>query len=523
VNSQLILNLVGLRYKLLWAKTRSRNGRIALFLSGYLLLLMLIMLMAFGGFGAAMAAVQSGKALAIAQAALAGLFIQAVISTNLLGFGMSTIFSETELRRYPLTASDRRLARHLTGILDPFWFLFLALELGLALGLFGLGASGFWAAITAVLLLFVCNYLCARVVAAFVDRMMKRKGGATILLALIMMFAVLPGPLATLFKKRPELAGQLVAPAAYTPPFGAARAMVLHDSAAAAGFATLVAWIVVFLLVLVWLENRPPERQAAVSTKLTWESPFDRVGAFFGPSLGPFVAHWLRFYGRNGRTRTMAMLSIPLAAFLTYSTSRTLGPDGIFIAALGTISMATFLGTSRIAVNQFGYSGGAFRRYFLLPTAPGVTLRAASYAALALGAASIPITLALWLVLAPVPFDPRRVAMLLATGLTGLFLFNAAGLWVTLYNPRKGNYDSNFGNDLSLGGNVVLIGSMLCALLLPRALHHWFPSAVSPESWLLYLPLPLFAAVLYRISLGSAGRLFSGRREKLLAVVEGRD
>jgi len=126
-------------------------------------------------------------------------------------------------------------------------------------------------------------------------------------------------------------------------------------------------------------------------------------------------------------------------------------------------------------------------------------------------------------VLAPVPFDPRRIVMLLASGLTGLFLFNAAGLWVTLYNPRKGNYDSNFGNDLSLGGNVVLIGSMLCALLLPRLLHHFYPAAVSPQSWLLFLPLPVVAAALYRLSLNAAGPVFSARREKLLAVVEGRD
>ena len=34
MNTALIGELVRLRYKLLWAKTRSRNGRIALFLAG---------------------------------------------------------------------------------------------------------------------------------------------------------------------------------------------------------------------------------------------------------------------------------------------------------------------------------------------------------------------------------------------------------------------------------------------------------------------------------------------------------
>ena len=35
MNFQLIGELIGLRYKLMWAKTRTRNGKIALFLTGY--------------------------------------------------------------------------------------------------------------------------------------------------------------------------------------------------------------------------------------------------------------------------------------------------------------------------------------------------------------------------------------------------------------------------------------------------------------------------------------------------------
>src|SRR5882724_11108174 len=61
MNAALISELVGLRYKLLWANTRSRNGRIALFLSGYLLLVLLLGLLGAGGIGAAIAAVKAGK------------------------------------------------------------------------------------------------------------------------------------------------------------------------------------------------------------------------------------------------------------------------------------------------------------------------------------------------------------------------------------------------------------------------------------------------------------------------------
>ena len=36
MNPTMLGNLIGLRYKLMWANTRTRNGRIALFFAGYL-------------------------------------------------------------------------------------------------------------------------------------------------------------------------------------------------------------------------------------------------------------------------------------------------------------------------------------------------------------------------------------------------------------------------------------------------------------------------------------------------------
>jgi hypothetical protein len=193
----------------------------------------------------------------------------------------------------------------------------------------------------------------------------------------------------------------------------------------------------------------------------------------------------------------------------------------LFVVALGTFPMITFLGTSRISVNQFGYVGGAFRRYFLLPTDPAATLRAASYAAVTIGASLLPIALLAWVVV--VPFDARMFIMLLCSALTGMFVLHGLGVWVTLFNPRKGNYNSNFGNDLSLGGNILLIGGMLVALFLPQLLYRFRPAMVSPESWWMFLPLPVLAAAFYLATLKSAGPVFVTRREKLLAIVEGRN
>src|ERR1035437_3987389 len=261
MNTALIGELVKLRYKLLWAKTRSRNGRIALFLAGYLLLVMLIALLTTGGFGAGGLALRSGKAEQIAQGVLAALFLEAVLAANILGFGMGAVFAETDLRRYPLAATDRRIARHLTGILDPFWFLFLALELGLAVGLYILGAGSFWFGFVAVLLLFAANYLLARVVGLFIDQLMQRRGGAPILMGLIMALAFLPSAVAPLIKKNPTIVSTVVQRLQYTPPFGAAAAMIHPDAAGVRGLGVIVAWILVLAALLVWLENRPPRRQ----------------------------------------------------------------------------------------------------------------------------------------------------------------------------------------------------------------------------------------------------------------------
>jgi hypothetical protein len=272
---------------------------------------------------------------------------------------------------------------------------------------------------------------------------------------------------------------------------------------------------------LVWLEKRPPQRQVAESVKIDWDSPFDRAGALFGPRMGPLVGHWLRFYGRNSRTRTMSLISLPLLAYLTYQIGHTSkAPNGLFLAALGTFPMVTFLGSSRISVNQFGYVGGAFRRYFLLPIDPAATLRAASYAGVTIGASMLPVALLAWVIF--MPFDARMLLMLLCTGLTGMFVLHGLGVWVTLYNPRKGNYNSHFGNDLSLGGNILLIGGMLISMSLPQLLFHLQPALVSPESWWMFLPLPLLALAFYLVTLKSAGPVFVIRRERLLAVVEGR-
>ena len=64
---------------------------------------MVAALVALGGVGAGIVAIRTGKAETMAQVVLSGLFINAVMATILLGFGMNAVFSEAEL--LPLSAA----------------------------------------------------------------------------------------------------------------------------------------------------------------------------------------------------------------------------------------------------------------------------------------------------------------------------------------------------------------------------------------------------------------------------------
>jgi hypothetical protein len=522
VNTKTIGDLIRLRYKLLWARTRTRNGKIALFFVGYLLFALVAALLGAGGLGAAILAVRSGKAELVAQIVLGSLFFQALMATVIMGFGMNAMFSETELRRYPVNALERRLARHLIAIIDPFWLLVVALELGLVAGLSALGAGSPGLGLIAVLLLFLCNYAFARVFGLVVDRAMQNKGGAAAVMVVVISALIAAGQLPRLIQHNPWIGEAALRVLRYTPPFGAAAAVTRGGMEAASGLLFIVLWLLGLGAALVALESRPPQRQRAETTAMSFDSPYDRLAAWFGAENGPLIAHWWRFYVRNSRFRVLTLLSLPLVGFLTYNFGMRRGGSNLFAAALSTFPILTFLGPSRITVNQFGYVGGGFRRYLLLPTDPAAALRAGSFASMLIGVPLIPLAAIAWVVLAPVQFDARMLFMLLAAAVTGLLVFHGLSLWATIFGARRGNYNQSLGNDLSLVGNIVVVGGIFTFLMVPQILAKLAPAVVAPDNWWIAL-LPVTAAIaFYLVSLRAATVLFRRRHEHLMAVVEGR-
>jgi hypothetical protein len=469
MNTTLMGHLIGLRYKLMWAKTRSRNGRIALFFTGYIALIMVGALLGAGGIGAGIGAVKMGKTGMVAKMVLTSVYGGALMWTLLLGFGMNAVFSETELRRYPLAPRERRLVTFFIGIVDPFWLLVLLVDLGLVVGLFLMSDTSLGLGLAAVLLLLASNYALARAVGMYIDRLSVTKAGSTILMLLVMAVAILPQLAVTASRRNPAVVEPILDGLRFTPPFAAANAITTQGISAWKGLIAIACWLAVFLAAAAWLERHPYQQRTVRAKAIGWNSPYERVGAWFGPANGILVGNWLRFYTRNQRFRALYLLSLPLAAFLTYNMARRGGAADWFLGAM------------------------------------------------------VPIGLIAWIALAPGGADLRKIAMLAGSALTGLFLFNGLGIWSTLFGPRKGNYSSAMGNDLSLAGNVVVFTCMLGGIFLPIALQHLAPALIAPANWWVALPPVAIALTFYFVSLNLAGPLVHQRRESLMAVVEGKD
>ena len=522
MNFQLIGHLIGLRYKLLWAKTRTRNGRIALFMAGYLLLVLVGIFFALVGAGGGVAAVRSGRAERIAQGVLTALFVSATITSVVLGFGLNEVFSDTELRRYPLKQGERRFARHCTGIADPFWFLFLALYLGLAFGLYLYGSGNLALGVAAVLALFVCNYLAAQVVGLGIERLMQQKGGSFLLPVVIMIVAFTPSLAVPMLRKNPAAGRAAIQALSYTPSFGAGTLMTRTDAAAYRGLGLIAWWGLGLTAALVILERRPPRIRVVQTTRIKWDTPFARVAALCGPRYAPLVEHWLVFLFRCKRFRLSYLMSLPLVPFLLLVWTRQTARGDPFAGALGVFAIAGLAPAAAFLVNQFGYVGSGFRRYFLFPMDPADALRASSFTLIGLCSVYLVLATLAWVLFAPVAWNARGLVMLLASGMFGLFAFHGAGLWTTLYGARRCDPNKTMGNDLSLAGNLVVMGGMIGVLMSPMIVGQIHKGLITPDHWLVVVALAGLAACFYFASLRQTTALLLSRRERLLAVVEGR-
>jgi hypothetical protein len=524
MDAQLVFRLVGLRYKLLWAQTRTRNGRIALFLTGYASALLLLIAFTAGGYGAAMLAVRSGRAEVLAQAVLGALFLNAIIASVVMGFGVNAAFSDAALRRFPLNALERLAARHLTGVLEPMWIIILGLDLGLSTGMYVFGAGGFWLGVVAMLLLVTANYLVARVLASLIEWLSRVRGGTAILGLMLFSICILPGMLAPRMAKAQGFIQRSMLALRFSPPFAAA-ALLVHPNKASLIFnlGLMAEWIVFLLGALAAIEQAAARPRSVAAAAIVWNNGYDRVASIFGPAMAPLVARSLRYYLRSNKVRLNFILALPALAIVTFSRPMPGDPRHRFIVSLGVFAVAGFLATATMCTNQFGFDTSGFRRYFLLPISPRAILRASSYTSLFVGGLLLPVVCVLWLLFGPFPFDWRMAPMLAGCAAGGLLFFNALAIWTSLLAPRRTAFETTFGNQLSLSANVLLIGGLLLMLGGATVLDQMAGPATVLQYWWLSIPAALLAAGLYFFSLGRGADVFIARREKLLNALEGRN
>jgi hypothetical protein len=325
-----------------------------------------------------------------------------------------------------------------------------------------------------------------------------------------------------MLKKNPAAGKAIVRVLGYTPSFGAGTLMTRTDAAAFGGMALIAWWGLGLTAALVVLERRPPRIRVVQTTRIQWDTPFARIGAIFGPRYAPLVEHWLVFLFRCKRFRLSYLMSLPLVPFLLLIWTKQSARGNPFAAAVGVFAVAGLAPAAAFIVNQFGYVGSGFRRYFLFPMDPAAALRASSYTLMALCSVYLVLAALAWVLFAPVAWDARGLAMLLASGAFGLFAFHGAGLWTTLYGPRRCDPNKTMGNDLSLAGNLVVVGGMMTMLIGPMTLGRFRKDVVAPDHWFVVVVLAALAACFYFASLRRATAVLSSRRERLLAVVEGK-
>ena len=530
MNWSKVRTLIRLRYWLLWAQARTSSGKYALFVALYVIGVSISIFLSAGGLGAAVTAIYLGRGEQIARWILTGIFLNGLIVGVALGIGPNNAFSDAMLRRFPMTSLGRLAARHLTGLLDPIWPLMAAMVLGLAAGFVFMNP---WPSLiglpVAVLYILIC-YLAAATLLAMIGRLLQHRVGGVVLSAL--MFTLITGAILV----RPRAVGSSgrdwghVADQAlrYLPP-GTAASLIsgVGLKTGALDIALLLAWGMLLVCTLAALERRSPAAQSGKGSRISWKNPCDRVAGWFGPALGPLVAKSLRYHLRYNRVRLSLALAIPAMVLFprvfSLSTHRNVDMDGLrFSLTLILFFMGGYSGTFVMTVNQFGCDGAGIRRYLTLPVPFSWALRAASIASLALGGSVILVALVAWIALSGFSFDARMPLMLILSGTSGLFLFNAEGLWTTTLSPRSCNFQSVFGNQLSIAGNVVMFSQIFITVIpvvivtkgdidTGHVLSYW---------WVLVL-FSVVCIGLYAVTLHLIDGVLKSRRERLMRVIAG--
>ncbi|NDD63608.1 MAG: hypothetical protein EBZ36_06475 [Acidobacteria bacterium] len=522
------LALIGLRYRLIWAQARSSQGMISALLALYLLGALGALLFAFGGVGAAIAAIELGQGESICRWMLTTLYANGFGLSLLFGFGARAAFADGALRRFPLDGRQRFLVRHGIGIFDPVWTLLVCGALGLALGMVWLKAGRILPGLLAALLFILASYLTTAVLLAIVNRLMQTRGGTAILWGgALMLFSLGPLLLRSLGAERVRLFWRLADKTlVWLPPGVAAGMMVGPVRPAMFGLTLfLLGWIVGLALFLRWVENRPV-RSVGGEIGFDAESvvPTDLIGqvsGLFGRRYGPLIDKSLRYHLRCNLIRYSLVTSPLLVVVIQLVGSNGRPGDFLFASVLifYILSCATAAG---MMLNLLGFDGAGVRRYAVMPAPLGDALRAGSLASMLLRLMVVLMAFVFWVIFYwREPKSWRMIAILTGVSLTGTVLYNGIGLWISIFSAKSVDFDSMWNNRLSLGANAAILIGVLLPFFVGSGLVDLYSGRGLVFTWWAPWVTALVSAGFYLVSFYNLDSILRRRSESIIRRIAG--
>lgn len=524
--------LIGLRYRLIWAQARSSQGMISVLLALYLLGVLAAVLISFGGAGAAIAAIALGKAESISRWMLTSLYANGFGLSLLFGFGARAAFTDGALRRFPFAARQRFLIRHGIGIFDPVWTLLICGALGLAFGMFWLKAGSLVPGLVAAFLFIFASYLTTASLLAIVNRLMQTRGGTAILWGgALTIFSVGPLLLQSLDPVRLRLVWRIVDMALRWMPPGVAAGMMVGPIrwSMAGRLVILVLWIILLALFLRWIEHRPIKSGTdadGIEPIMALEADvIGQVGALFGRRYGPLVDKSLRYHLRCNLIRYSLITSPLLVVVIQFLNSKP-APGGFLFASVLIFYILSCATAAGMMLNLLGFDGAGVRRYAVIPASLGDALRAGSLASMILRLMVVLMAFVFWIILYwKEPKSWRMVLMLVGIALTGTIIYNAIGLWISIFSAKAVDFDSMWNNRLSLGANAaILVGVVvpyaLGAVLVDRLGRAAFMEFYDQFWWTPWVTA-LLAAALYLLSFHNLDNALRLKAESVIRRIAG--
>jgi len=190
-----------------------------------------------------------------------------------------------------------------------------------------------------------------------------------------------------------------------------------------------------------------------------------------------------------------------------------------FYFALGFL-VAISSGTSVISLNHYGVDGQGIVRYGLIPSSFAAPVRAGSLVAIFLGLVLVAPAILLWVVVTDLKIDWRMIVMLAGSGILGSFVFAGAGMLTTVLFPRRGDFSSIMGNQLSFGANIIVMAVVIAVFSLSFSLTR-FGIELVLSYWWVSIAAVLLGLILYVFAWRLVGPLANARRESLIKQIGG--